>query len=275
MHLGVEARGGLEDIVHMVGGARGVVNLEGPLAAAGDAAMGTTAAGQGGARREGEEILLWNPVEAPVFLQQAGVVAASVANNHADDLGAEGLARTVAALAEARVLPFGGPAGRASLDLDGVTVALLAFRVDDPALASLDGSLDGLEVVAIHQVGPPSYLPDARLQAAVDAAVRAGAEVVVSHGSHAVARVERRGDSVIAWGLGNLLFDCPCTTATEALVLRLELEPGRVAAAEVLPVVAGLGGQPARASSDPQGVFDLLEALGSTTLQRRGDRAAF
>jgi len=78
---------------------------------------------------------------------------------------------------------------------------------------------------------------------------------------------------VIAWGLGNLLFDCECTRERDGLVLRVELEGRRVARVEVIPVDAGLLGEAARPAHNPALVLDLLEAIGSQGLMREGDRA--
>ncbi len=276
VHLGATPRGGLDGVVAAVGGAVGVVNLEGPLAD-----------GPGGAWIDGATVRLANPAGAPAHLHAAGVRAASVANNHALDDGDAGLVRTIAGLRAADVAPVGGPAGPARLDVDGVPVTLLAYALGDgrgpaasggpavpasPVPSTLGADLaaaEGVRVVAFHVDGPPSYLPAPALVAAVEAAVAGGADVVVAHGTHAVGPVERHGDAVVAWGLGNLLFDCACTDEADAVVLRVELSPGRPA--EVVPISAGLGGAPASVAAD-DGVLDLVDALGGTPLARAGGR---
>ena len=82
--------------------------------------------------------------------------------------------------------------------------------------------------------------------------------------------MERRGQTVIAWGLGNLAFACDCTRESEGIVLELELVSGE---ARVRPIHAGLLGAPAAPSPDPAGVYDLLTAIGSPCLDRRGATA--
>ena len=127
-------------------------------------------------------------------------------------------------------------------------------------------------IATFHTTGVPSYLPSPELRREVEGALEAGATVVAVHGSHLIGPVERRGAAVVAWGLGNLVFHCECTREDEGLVLEVRLAPGRVLEAAVVPVRAGLVG-PARPAGDADGVFDLLEALGSSPLRRRGDRA--
>jgi hypothetical protein len=53
------------------------------------------------------------------------------------------------------------------------------------------------------------------------------------------------------------------------------VEPGKAPAAEVVPIQAGINYQPAMPSTDAKGIFDLLEAIGSRKLTRKGDRAGF
>lgn len=245
----------------MVGPAAGVVNLEGPVLQ-----------GAGYAHIDGERVTLGNPATTGALLRDAGVVAASVMNNHRAD-GDTGA--TVARL-EAAGLAVAGPSP-ATLEVGGARVVVFAHDLEDPGVPEavtreLAGT-DGLRVESFHVTGPPSYLPTPALAAAVEAAVNGGADVVVAHGTHAIGPVERRGDTVIAWGLGNLLFDCPCTREDEALVLRVSLAPGHPA--EIIPIRAGLDGAPATGSPDPEGVLDLVAALSVTPLSRRPGRAGF
>jgi poly-gamma-glutamate synthesis protein (capsule biosynthesis protein) len=256
VHMGAAPRGGLTFIRDMVGGAVGVVNLEGPIVAE-----------VGGAWADGG-VRLANPPGAAAVLARDGVVAASIANNHRLDDGAAGEARTVASLRAAGVAAVGASGGDALLYVGDSVVRIQAFELTDSPLRLTLPSQPGVDVVALHVTGPPSYLPTPALVSAVDAAVAAGAEIVVAHGTHVVGPVERRGGALVAWGLGNLLFDCPCTDADEAIVLRVTLTEGLPAA--VLPIRAGLGGAAAGPAPDPDGLLDLLDALGGARLRRVG-----
>jgi hypothetical protein len=150
----------------------------------------------------------------------------------------------------------------------GLTVDLVRLRKESDML-----------IVLLHSEGNPGYLPSARLRQAVETTVRAGAGIVASHGSHAVGPVERRGNTVIAWGLGNLAFNCACTDEREAILLAVELDPARkdgpISSSCVIPIHAGMRGQATKPAADAAAIFDLLEALGSPRLDRRHGRACF
>jgi hypothetical protein len=131
--------------------------------------------------------------------------------------------------------------------------------------------------VLFHVLAPPLYTPDPPLTAAVEVAVQAGADAVLVHGSHAIGAVERRGTTLVAWGLGNLAFDCDCTSEDEGLLVRLEVGPTQVTRATAVPMRAGLlGAKARRAGPDEAKVdLDLLESLGSKLLARSATTADF
>jgi poly-gamma-glutamate capsule biosynthesis protein CapA/YwtB (metallophosphatase superfamily) len=264
VHLGAGDGRALALLRDVTGGEPALVNLEGPL---GDDAGASSAA------------RLVNAPSVPRVLASVGVWAAGVENNHADDLGAAGRDATRAGLEAAGVTPL----GLEHRVLGGGVVALAAVDLSRPVDASaLESQLRRLRVgataliVTFHVTAPPSYLPTPELEAAVEAALAAGASVVAAHGTHALARVERRGRAVIAWGLGNLVFACQCTDEDDGLLLRVELDAtGGVTRATVVPVEAGLHGAPLRLAADPGLTLQLLESLGSSPLRRAGDRADF
>lgn len=224
-----------------------VVNLEGPI---GETVEDSTAQ------------RLVNPPDTARLLVRAGVRAVGVDNNHRLDAGDAGLRRTVALLEREGLVALGsGQLGGVRLlqvDLSGGMPEGLAQRLERARPT----------VLLLHVLAPPSLLPEPTLVAAVDLAVTAKIPAILSHGSHAVARVERRGASVIAWGLGNLAFDCPCTGEEDGLLVRLELAGGQVHRARAVPVRAGLNGRAASPPQDPALELDLLESLGSRLVNR-------
>ncbi len=265
VHLGAGDDAVLGPLGAAMAPALGVVNLEGPI--------DPRAPASGTIRGPGELRLLNGPA-TPAALAAAGVVAAGIANNHALDAGPEGQDRTIRSLQTAGVLPFGGPAGVATLERGGLRVALAGFEVERAGPDAIAAGLAGWRgagdvlVVSLHTSGPPLYLPEPPLRAAADAALAAGASVVVAHGTHSLAGAERRGAAVVAWGLGNAAFACDCTDEVEGLALRVRLGAGGVEAADLVPIDAGLGGAPARGAADPDAVLDLLAAIG--VVGRRG-----
>ena len=268
--LGTGGHGALASIPAIVGGAPGIVNLEGPV----------------GDRREGDgetepSIRLLHAPRALAELRAAGVVAAGIANNHARDAGPGGAAATARALTAAGVQPAGAPAGPAIVTVGRLRVVVTAHDLEAGVPATLRAELlaarrrGDVLVATFHVTGPPTYLPRPELLDAVAIALEAGAAVVAAHGTHELARVERRGRVVIAWGLGNLAFACACTDEPSGALLEVVLGPDGAGEAAIIPIDAGLAGGTAHAAADPALTFELLEALGTPRLQRLDGRARF
>ncbi len=271
LHLGAKGFAGLAGLREAIEGAAGIVNLEGPVVdEPGDDAPFDAV----------RPVVLANAAVRLPDLAAAGIRVAGIANNHALDRGADGLVATRAAVAAAGLLPAGGAAGTAILELGGRRVAVTAHDLSGGLPAELDAALADARAEAdvlvstFHTTGPPSYLPDDELRAAVGRALAAGASVVAAHGSHALGPVERRGDAVIAWGLGNLAFACDCTSEIDGAVLRVAVGEGR-ARATIFPIDAGLRGAAPKPSHDVALIVELLRALGSSPLTREGAGASF
>jgi len=267
VNLGDGGRGQLQGISGIVQGAAGIVNLEGPVAK------------QRQLNHSG--LRLWNAPQALPELKASSVNVAGIANNHAGDAGALGPRQTADQLRRQAMLPAGGPAGSAVIMVSGISIAVTAHDLTRGVPPNLAADLAAARrraevlVATFHVTGPPSYLPRPELKRAVEIAYRVGALVIAAHGTHVIGPVERRKNTVIAWGLGNVAFACDCTSEQEAILLRVQLEPGRILSAEVVPIQAGINNGPALPSKDANGIFDLLEAIGSRKLERHGDRAVF
>ena len=264
-HFGTKAHPLFDRAPAELRGAVGIVNLEGPLEDAPPASS---------SRR------LTSSTASLAALREAGVRVVTVANNHSRDLGEDGLARTVAALRNANLTPAGGPAGDATLTVYGRRLVIATRDLTDGVPVDLADSFararrnGGTLIVTFHVTAPSLYLPTATLREATRIALDAGARVVVAHGTHSVAPVERRGQNVIAWGLGNLTFDCECTRETEGMVVRVDLR-GSHTRARVIPIDAGIDGAPATLAREPAALYDLLATLGGAPLRRQGSAAFF
>jgi poly-gamma-glutamate capsule biosynthesis protein CapA/YwtB (metallophosphatase superfamily) len=238
----------------------GIVNLEGPIDDGPAASLA------------GAEVRLRQAPQTPVLLAAAGVRVATLANNHALDAGESGRERTVNVL-RARGIAVAYGEHVAVLNTPSGVVSVAAFDLTSGVPIHLGDTIrhsDGLRVVTLHVTAPSSYLPAEVLERAVAVALEAGARVVVAHGTHEPARVERRGDRVIAWGLGNLVFDCECTDGTDGLLLAVTAHGEGVLDAAVFPIRAGLGGVPARPSEEPDVLRRLLVSLRSSRLSPDG-----
>jgi len=143
----------------------------------------------------------------------AGFDVVSLANNHAFDAGEPGLAETVATLDAAGIT---GVVTQTTGDLrQSVRYHLLAF---DDSLSPLDIDAAAqqvakarqhadLVIVSVHWGGEYQAAPSPRQQAIAQALARAGADLIIGHGPHVLQRVEWMGKTLVAYSLGNLLFD--------------------------------------------------------------------
>src|SRR5207247_1635347 len=116
-------------------------------------------------------------------------------------------------------------------------------------------------IVMLHWGHTGSLLPSPEQRRLAARLVDAGATAVLGHGPHTLQGVERRARAVIAYSLGNLAFSCPCTDARDAYLLKFRIADDFGAEdLAVLPISAGIQGQPPRRSSDP-GLQQLLDEL--------------
>jgi len=195
--------------------------------------------------------------QAVAALAEAGFDVVSVANNHAWDAGGQGLWETAQTLCRAGIVPAGEP--REAVVINGVTecrgktvegLRLLAF---DDSTASLDveAAADsvayaaegaGPVVVSIHWGGEYQADPSSRQEMVAAALSAAGATIIIGHGPHVLQPIEWVGDTLVAYSLGNLLFDQPYPVDCRwGAILNVELRGKRVTYAEVIPTVVDKG----------------------------------
>jgi poly-gamma-glutamate synthesis protein (capsule biosynthesis protein) len=267
VNLGDGRREQLQSISGIVQGSTGIVNLEGPVAQRSQLLT--------------QKLRLWNAPKALDELLALHVQVAGIANNHSGDAGKNGQQKSAERLKHQGILPAGGPAGAALLHINGFVIAVMAHDLTHGVPPRLAADLAAARqqadvlIATFHVTGPASYLPRPELRRAVEIAYKAGASVIAAHGTHALGPVERREHAVIVWGLGNLAFACDCTQEQDAIILRVRVAPGGAIKADVIPIQAGLNQRPALPAKDAKGIFDLLEAIGSSRLQRQGSFASF
>lgn len=202
------------------------------------------------------------PENLRVF-EELGVQAATLANNHAMDLGAAGLEQTQKNLA-VRNIQFAG-AGKDS----AAALSAVLFRSGKIRLALLSGTDIGddrmfaadqrpgtarasLLPAAVAQIRPlvdhvivsvhwgQEYHPYATPEQINLARqlVRAGASVVAGHHPHALQGVESGNGFVVAYSLGNFLFGSSNPYQNHNALLVVEFEEGKkgVRASTILPL---------------------------------------
>ena len=154
-------------------------------------------------------------------LRLAGFDLLSLANNHSLDAGASGRAETLATLNAAGIagvvehnagalVSRGGPHPTLGYQLLAVddTVAPLDVETAGRAVAAAAQQAE-LVVVSVHWGGEYQAAPSPRQRAIAKALAQAGADLVVGHGPHVLQPVEWEGETLVAYSLGNLLFDQP------------------------------------------------------------------
>jgi len=182
-------------------------------------------------------------------LYTAGFDVVSLANNHALDAGEVGLAETVATLDAAGIA---GVVTQTTGNLrQSVRYHLLAF--DDStvpldmgiAARSVAAAVAGadLVIVSVHWGGEYQAAPSPRQRLVAQAFALAGADLIIGHGPHVLQRVEWMGKTLVAYSLGNLLFDQPYPLdCRQGVILRITRSVrGGSLAFELLPTVVERG----------------------------------
>ena len=218
-----------------------------------------------GGGQEGGTYDLRAPREAAAALRAAGFDVVSLANNHALDAGEAGLQETVNTLRTSGIVSAGNWEPGILLDWDAAsslnhlriypfthlpTYRLLAF---DDSVAPLDvdaaaravasvAERAGLVVVSIHWGAEYQAGPTLRQRAIARELARAGADLIAGHGPHVPQRVEWVGQTLVAYSLGNFLFDQPYPADCRwGAILRITVQRDRIVAVEAFPTVAERG----------------------------------
>ena len=254
-----------------------VGNLECALSTGGT----PTAAKSRRAIRSHKEWLLRGSPTAAKGLRDAGFAAVSVANNHTMDYGPSALRDTLVTLASngvgsagagsdsdeawrpayfarggtrfaliavSDVLPRGFSAGA---NHAGVAPgrSLVTGDVDAPSIARLRAVIQrarsGADVVIVYEHWGEEMVktPTAEQRSAAHAAIDAGATIVLGSHPHVLGPIEAYRGGLIAYSLGNFVFDAypGPTAATE--VLELTFDGARLAGWDTVPATI-VGGVP-------------------------------
>jgi gamma-polyglutamate biosynthesis protein CapA len=192
----------------------------------------------------------------------AGFDALSLANNHSGDYGLEALVDTFDLLEQAGIAVVG--AGRTIteaqqmrvLDVNGLRVGILAanqipptsFSAADDRPGHLFPDVDTLAelvaegrhhadvvLVSCHWGIEYASYPSAAQHRLGRALAEAGAALVIGHHPHVIQGLEIGAHSLIAYSLGNFVFDMGVPGTADGLALRCLLDVSGVKTAELLP----------------------------------------
>jgi len=216
------------------------------------------------------------PLAAVAALEHAGFDLVSLANNHAMDYGPLALLDTHEELARAGIASVGAGPDIASamaaevIERDGLRIAFVGLldapaegpgfsrwsweaTADTPGVAWADtetvtaaveaAARDADVVVAMLHFGAEyATEPTASQRALAEAAIDAGAALVIGSHPHVLQAVEEYSGGLIAYSLGNFVFDGFEGESNTTAILRVTLTARGVTAWEMIParVVDGL-----------------------------------
>ena len=171
--------------------------------------------------------LFRSPTRYIEHYRDAGFDVLSLANNHARDFGEDGRTSTMETIAAAGMHHSGREGDFASLEVDGLKVAVLAYAVTknsnmmldyelafdtvaqfaethDIVVVTFHGGAEGVDTVNIPFAEEEYYgEPRGDVVWFSRGVVDAGADLVIGHGPHVVRGMERYKDRLIAYSLGN------------------------------------------------------------------------
>jgi poly-gamma-glutamate synthesis protein (capsule biosynthesis protein) len=227
-----------------------VANLECPV---GDEA---------GTRIAEKSVYMRGQPKALDLLSAAGVRVVSVANNHLLDEGPELLDGTLAGLAARGILAAGvmpdvsHPQAPVVVTLRGRRFAFLAYCAVCPRNFEPKRHREGLapalvqlmtddvrrarrvadEVVVLPHWGREFSPSDDEQRFAARRLAAAGARAVVGSHPHVLQEVAALGDTLVAYSLGNFLFDPNPGPSADGAVLLVDFAPGRAPAWSAVPL---------------------------------------
>ena len=211
-----------------------------------------------------------SPPAAAEALKDAGIDLVSLANNHSLDFGPEALRQTLALVESQGILAVGAGVDSASAQapkfvaINGLHLAFLGF-VDTPsegpgyqrstweagpgkpgvAWADVDGITRAVKaasaeadlvIVLLHNGVEGSSEPSSSQRAYAQAAIDAGAALVLGSHPHVLQPVERYRRGVIAFSLGNFVFDGFDGAANTSAIFEAVLTPQGVESWRMVPV---------------------------------------
>ncbi len=198
--------------------------------------------------------------ESAAGMARAGFDVVSVANNHVLDHGMLALDETRAALTAASVVPVSGESGQSPkvVSRNGARLGFLAYCVVDSSHSRpSDGKLRAIVTDVRHARGQVDCLVVSMhwgdeymlspLPWQVSFARRLidyGVTLVLGHHPHVLQPVEAYANGLIAYSLGNFVFDMRWGATRRSAVLMVNVASGRVVDWTLVPAIINRDYQP-------------------------------
>jgi hypothetical protein len=180
-----------------------------------------------------------------------GIRFVSIETDHRRDLGPEGEKKTIYALRDAGIDPFGGAVGIFKRRVLDFTIALVAVSTDKATISTADAVFKNARSASDYLFVFIRTKDETAARPLVESAVRSGAAVVVVGGGSDVGRAEKIADTLVDWGLGTLATANPMQAGASGMVLRFTLSKKRLSDARLYPIEPGVGVKPAQLSAHP------------------------
>ena len=164
--------------------------------------------------RKGKEYTFRGDPAYTAILREAGIEQVNIANNHYIDFSAPGQESTRAALLAGHIA-FSGFTYRYTCHVNGYKIGFAGCRetvyLDSkrPVKEDLDAlKAAGCDVIIYSCHWGKEYSPthNRTQEGMADYAIKNGANIVVGTHPHCVQGIEQRGDGVVIYSLGNLVF---------------------------------------------------------------------
>lgn len=198
------------------------------------------------------------------YLASWGITAANVANNHILEQGAAAAIDTVKNLQQAGLLVIGAGINHDfkqgfsfhKMNLKGKEFYLAGVCLRDEKYA-FDGGVNISEVIpgvtAIKKENPDSFIilsvhwgnelidyPSLLQRKMAEQLQKAGVDLIIGHHPHVVQGIDNQKQSLIAYSLGNFIFDGFSELTGWSMILSVELnEMGRLCSFEIIPIQRG------------------------------------
>ncbi len=227
--------------------------------------------------------------ETAKYLAKWGVTVAHVANNHILEQGLEAAVDTVRQLENAGIRTVG--AGKNSRFQPGIEPLHLRFGDQPIAIIGAcfhDGkyafnnsmedvvqavkeqaSMGRLVIVSVHWGDEWIDRPSLRQRQMARELVDAGASLVVGHHPHVVQGIDTLGDLLVAYSLGNFIFDGDLEAAGWSIILGVTIAGRSIKKWEAIPIVRSKGFRPIIANGERKDELD-REIIRRCNLARQG-----
>lgn len=184
------------------------------------------------------------------WIKSSGIDIVSLANNHAADAGTGGFFETIFALGKSGVVSlYEDPV---QIEVNGTKIAFVAytdFRKDACpgmsvfSIAQLKADIIKMtapvRVVSIHWGEEGQNIPTARQREFAKVMSGLGVDLILGHGPHMLQPVERIGNCLVAYSLGDFVFDIRKGPRTDGAILDVTIQGPDVTKYKLIPIKAG------------------------------------